>query len=154
MPNIGALLKGEIVRLARREVRGQVETLKKATALHRRDIALLKRDLLESRRQVTRLERQLAGLSDAAPAESAEKRTRFVAKGLRSQRNRLGLSAAEFGRLAGVSAQSVYNWERGLAIPREEQRATLAGLRGIGKRDAAARLQQLDTKAARTRRKA
>jgi len=151
MANIGALLKGEIVRLARREVRGQVETLKKATAQHRRDIAALKRQLVESHRQVTQLEKQLTGRSDPAPVESPEKRTRFVAKGLRSQRNRLGLSAADFGRLAGVSAQSIYNWERGLAIPREEQRATLAGLRGIGKREAVARLQQLDAKPAKTR---
>jgi DNA-binding transcriptional regulator YiaG len=78
---------------------------------------------------------------------------RFVAKGLRSQRNRLGLSAAEFGKLVGVSAQSVYNWERKLATPRPGQLTSLAALRGIGKREAHARLEQLSAKSAKARRR-
>ena len=55
--------------------------------------------------------------SDATPVT----KVRFVAKGLKSQRDRLGLSAAEFGKLIGVSAQSVYNWEGGQTRPRDEQ---------------------------------
>ena len=67
---------------------------------------------------------------------------RFVAKGLRSQRSRLALSASEFGKLVGVSAQSVYNWERGTTRPREQQIAKLASLRGLGKREVATLLAQ------------
>ena len=53
MPNIGALLKQEIARLSRREIRGQVQATKKASSQYRRHIATLKR-------QVTTLERQMA----------------------------------------------------------------------------------------------
>jgi len=142
MANIGTVLRDEIARLSRRTIRGEVGGTKKATAQHRRDIAALKRKVAQLERQVALLVRRTVSRPDpsaAAPAASG-KRMRFVAKGLRSQRNRLGLSAAQFGQLAGVSAQSIYNWESGTAIPRAEQLARLAPLRGIGKREAEARL--------------
>lgn len=50
----------------------------------------------------------------------------------------------EFGKLLGVSAQSIYNWESEKARPRAEQIAKLAALRSVGKREAAARLEQLN----------
>jgi DNA-binding transcriptional regulator YiaG len=78
---------------------------------------------------------------------------RFVAKGLKSHRNRLGLSAADYGQLAGVSAQSVYNWEQGHASPRSEQLKMIAALRGIGKREAQVRLEQLTAKGTKKPRK-
>lgn len=143
MPNIGAVLKQEIARLSRREIRSEVQATRKASAQYRRHIATL-------RRQVAALERQLAMLSrrvQHAPSDSqTEARTkfRFVAKGLRSQRARLGLSAGEYAKLVGVSAQSIYNWESEKARPRAEQIAKLAALRAVGKREAAARLEQLN----------
>jgi hypothetical protein len=48
--------------------------------------------------------------------------------------------------LVGVSPQSIYNWEREASHPRPEQIGKLAALRGIGKREAAARLKQLVAK--------
>jgi DNA-binding XRE family transcriptional regulator len=141
MPNIGAMLKQEITRLARREVRVQVQATKKASTQYRRHIAAL-------RRQVTALEQQLAtlrrrGTTSAPPANGGEpSKIRFVAKGLKSQRARLGLSAADFGRLVGVSAQSIYNWEQGNATPRAGQLAILAARRGLGKREALKLLEQ------------
>jgi DNA-binding transcriptional regulator YiaG len=55
----------------------------------------------------------------------------------------MGLSAAEFAALIGVSGQSVYKWEHGEARPRARQLEAIAALRGIGKREAAARLAQI-----------
>jgi DNA-binding transcriptional regulator YiaG len=151
MPNIAALLKQEISRLSRREIRSQVETTRKATTQHRRHIAELKRQVAKLERQVSVLARRVFSTPQTAAAGSNAKPVRFVAKGLRSQRGRLGLSAAEYGRLVGVSAQSIYNWERELAKPREAQLAVLATLRGIGKRQAQARLERLETRKAKTR---
>jgi len=152
MPNIGTVLKAEITRLARKESRGQIDATKKAAAQHRRDIATLKRQVTALERQVRLLARRAPGATPAASADAPAKRVRFVAKGLRTQRGRLGLSAAQFGALLGVSAQSIYNWERETAHPRE-QLAKLASLRGIGKREAAARLAQLAAPAGKGRRK-
>jgi len=154
MPNIGALLKEEISRLSRRQVRSQVEATKKASAQHRRNIAALKSQVATLERKVVVLERSIRALPHAAPEESTAKRPRFVAKGLRSQRARLALSAADYGRLVGVSAQSIYNWEQASASPRAEQLAALAALRGIAKREAKARLEWLDAKKAKPRPKA
>jgi len=143
MPNIGTVLREEIARLSRREIRSQVDATRKATAQHRRDIAALKRQVAQLQRQVTGLSRKVHGAPSAAAPDPTAKRVRFVAKGLRSQRNRLGLSATDFGKLLGVSSQSIYNWERELAHPRPEQLSRLAALRTLGKREAGRKLEQL-----------
>jgi DNA-binding transcriptional regulator YiaG len=153
MANIGIVLKEEISRLSRREVRTHVKATKNATAQHRRHIAALKRQVTKLVRQVSLLEQRVLRAPPVAPVDSTTKRMRFVAKGLRSQRDRLGLSAADYGRLVGVSAQSIYNWERGLASPRREQLMSLAAFRVVNKREAQARLQQLSGKDAKARRK-
>ena len=141
MPNLSSVLKSEITRLARKEIRGAVDPLRKANAGYRREIAELKR-------QVAALQRDLKVAArptrTAAPIADAPKTpTRFVAKGLKSLRARLGLSAADFGRLVGASGQSVYNWETGKAIPRGTQQAAIVAVRGIGKRAAMKRLEAL-----------
>ena len=152
MPNIGTMLREEISRLSRKEVRSQVDATKRATSQHRRHIAALKRQVARLERQVALLARKVLATSHATPASTAA-RPRFVAKGLRSQRNRLGLSATDYGKLLGVSAQSIYNWERELSNPRNEQLSRLAALRGIGKREAAERLKQLRSPKGKIRRK-
>lgn len=137
MSSLGTMLKGEITRLSRKEARVQVEPLRKANATYRRDIAALKRQVALLQRQVTALGRTR---KDAAEQPAETRPMRFVAKGLRSLRARLGVSAAEFGQLVGASGQSIYNWESGKAVPRATQMAALANVRGLGKREAQARL--------------
>jgi DNA-binding transcriptional regulator YiaG len=146
MSNIGAALKQEIVRLARRELRIHAQPLQKASAQYRRDIAALKRQVATLERQATLLQRRVLDKPSTAPPGESATKVRFVAKGLKSHRERLGLSAADYGTLVGVSAQSVYNWEQGNATPRSGQLQTIAALRGVGKREAQRRLEQLATK--------
>jgi DNA-binding XRE family transcriptional regulator len=153
MPNIGTVLREEISRLSRRESRRQVDTTKKATAQHRRDIAALKRQVAQLQRRVAQLSHKVFGAAPAVTSAPSAKRVRFAAKGLRSQRNRLGLSQTDLGTLLGVSAQSIYNWESESTRPRDEQLAKLAALRGIGKREAGARLKQLIGANGKNRRK-
>jgi len=154
MPNIGTVLRDEIAKLSRRETRRQVDPAKKATAQHRRDIAELKRQVAQLERQVALLSRRTLGAPPTVPSDATATPARFSAKGLRSQRSRLGLAATDFGKLLGVSAQSVYNWERELARPRGEQLAKLAALRGVGKREAGERLKQLTAADGKARREA
>ncbi|MCC7326827.1 MAG: helix-turn-helix transcriptional regulator [Burkholderiales bacterium] len=142
MPNIGSVLRDEILRLSRKETRSQVDPTRKVTARQRRDIAELKRQVEQLQRQVALLLRKTLA-APAAAAESTAPRMRFNAKGLRTHRERLGLSAGELGKLVGVSAQSIYNWELGNARPRPEQLSKVAVLRGMGKREAQARLERL-----------
>ena len=146
MPNIGTLLREEITRLSRKEARSQVDPAKKASAQQRKDIAALKRQVAAIERQVALLARKALVAAPASKSEIPATHIRFTAKGLRAQREGLGLSADEFGKLLGVSAQSVYNWELEKARPRAEQVGKIAALRGIGKREAAERLKQLEAK--------
>ncbi|MBN1507035.1 MAG: helix-turn-helix transcriptional regulator [Sedimentisphaerales bacterium] len=143
MPNIAAVLKEEIVRLARRETRRQTNVLKRASAQYRKDIAELKRRVSDLQRKVTPLQKQVLKSVPSQVAKVDAQRLRFTASGLRSQRARLGLSAADCGRLIGVTDQTIYNWEHKASRPRKEQLARIASLRRMGQREAGARLEQL-----------
>jgi DNA-binding XRE family transcriptional regulator len=145
MPNIATVLKEEITRLARKETRSQVDPARKAGAQQRKEIAALKRRVAQLERQVALLVRSARSQPGPAKPDATAKRMRFTARGLRAHRSRLGLSAADFGSLVGVSAQSVYNWEGEKAQPRGEQLARLVSIREIGKREAGQRLKQLAT---------
>lgn len=139
MPNIGTILKSEIARIARKEVRGETQHLKKQGAQYRSEIAALKRRLAGMEQQ---LKRQARNGSRAAASDYEEptKGFRFSAKGLAARRQKLGLSAREMGALLGVSAQSVYHWEQGKSRPRASQEEAISALRRLGKREANARL--------------
>ena len=133
MPNIAGVLKDEIRRLAKKEVKAQVGTTKKAVVQYRRDIAKLKRLLGQQERELNRLKKQ----AQAHPqAEEPSEAVRFSAHSVKAQRQRLGLSAADYGKLVGVSGLTIYNWEHEKARPRKAQLATLVAVRGIGKREA------------------
>ena len=140
MPNIASLLKSEISRVARKHVRGENLALKKAVSAHRSEIAALKRRTHALEQQLRRLSTVSARASPARETEAPAERARFSAKGLLSQRRRLGLSAADCGKLVGASGQSVYNWEAGKARPRAKHLSAIAALRKMGKKEAAGRL--------------
>ena len=144
MPNIANLLKSEIARVARKQVRAETQGLKHAIAPYRAQIADLKRRTRQLELQVNRLGRVAARTASAGSAETAgERNLRFSAKGLAAQRKRLGLSAQAFGALIGASGQSVYKWEEGKTRPRAKHLPVIAALRSIGKKEAAARLEAI-----------
>jgi len=53
MPNIATVLREEIVRLARKEIRRQTNALKKVSAQYRKDIAEMKRRVSDLQRRVS-----------------------------------------------------------------------------------------------------
>jgi len=142
MPNIASVLREEISRLARKEIRQQTDLLKKTSARYRKDIAQMKRQVAGLQRKIMLLERRAPKGVSSQAAEVEAPSVRFTAKGLRSHRKRLGLSAADYGKLVGVTGQTVYSWESQTSRPRRQQVAALAAIRGIGKREVQSRLQQ------------
>jgi DNA-binding transcriptional regulator YiaG len=117
MPNIASILKSEISRVARKEVRAEIETLKKTSVSYRSAIADLRR--------------QVGALGT---------KRRFSASRLAAHRAKVGISAASYGQLVGVSGQTIYHWEQGKARPRAAQLEHLAAVRGLGAREIAERL--------------
>lgn len=149
MPNLGIVLKQEIARIARRELRSHVTTARKASAQQRRHIATLRRHIAALEKKLATLVSRPTEKQAVQSTEENETRVRFAPKGLKSLRERLGLSAERFGKLIGVSGQSVYNWEHRITTPRTRQLQAIAAVRGIGKREAIARLEALDAAPAR-----
>lgn len=141
MPNLAALLKSEISRIARKEVRAETQAFKKASAQYRSDIAALKRRVASLESALKKLDKT-GSRSRKTAEEPMQQALRFRVDGFATLRKKLGLSAAEMARLLGVSAQSVYHWESGKSKPRAGQLAAIAQVRKLGKREAAARLAQ------------
>lgn len=140
MPNFSSVLKAEVTRLARKEIKSAVDPLRKTNAAHRREIAELKRQLASLQRELKAFRKPAREKID----DSSQARIgRFSTEGLKALRARLGLSAADVGLLVGASGQSVYNWEAGTSVPRENLRMSLASLRGIGKREALKRIEAM-----------
>jgi DNA-binding transcriptional regulator YiaG len=139
MSNIASVLKEEIRRLAKREIKVETSKIKRAGVQQRREIARLKRLLAEQARKITALQKR-AGKASAEPAEEAGDKLRFSARSVKAQRARLGLSALDYGKLVGVSPLTIYAWEQGKSRPRKAQLAALVAVRGIGKREARQKL--------------
>ena len=102
MPNITAVLKDEIARIAHKEVRAQTEDFKKVSARYRSHIAALRKRVDELERQVRR-----AGQPARTPLPRRRKsrkarRAASAPPRLAGQRSKLGLSAADFGALLPV----------------------------------------------------
>ena len=164
MASLANALKEEISTLARREVRRQTAPAEQAMARCARDLAALKRE-------VQALEHKLASLgtpqpgptvppkktSDRAPPSrrAASKvsatstsakpspQSQFSGEALKAHRERLGLSADNYGKLLGTSGLSIYNWEQGKTRPRKSSVDAWSAIRRIGKREAAQRLASL-----------
>ena len=137
MPNIANILKLEVSRIARKEVRGETQALKKAVTTYRSEIALLKRRAKELEDQLRQVRKGMF-MPDLAP-QNDEKPTglKFSAKRLASQRRRLNLSADRIGLLIGVSGQSIYNWEQGTTVPHDKYLPAVAALKALSPRQAA-----------------
>lgn len=144
MTSLAEALKDEIRRLARKEVKAHSEKTARMVSQHRRDLAQLKRDLQDQQRKIAFLEAQERKRIESPDVdEETAGDVRFSARSVRAQRRRTGLSAADYARLVGVSPLTIYNWEHGKSRPRKEQLASLVSLRGIGKREAQAKLELL-----------
>lgn len=143
MPNFSVSLKAEVARIARKEIRVEIEALKKAVAGHRAEIASLKRRAQSAEQALKQVRKAAPTASPKAVEESDPRSRRFSLKALSSQRKRLGLSADAVGLLVGATGQSIYNWESGNAVPRQKHLAALAALKTLGKKTAAAHLESL-----------
>ncbi len=151
MANIAVAFRQEITRLARREIRSQTQGLRKASSQFRRAIAELKRHASALKSEVARLERTLGRNGAKQTAEAIPAKVRFTAKSIVLQRRKLGIAAADFGKLIGVTGHTIYKWEHGTSRPRRAQLAAFASIRHLSKTEAIARLEQIGKNETKTR---
>ena len=142
MPNLGKMLKDEIVRLGRREANRAVVKLRKRIASLER-VARQQRSAIDAlRRQVARQVRD-SPARDRPQSQEGSSHSRLSPALVRKLRVRLKLSQAQFAKLVGSSHVSVYMWEAGRAKPRGEKRDAILQLRNLGVREARQKLEQL-----------
>jgi DNA-binding transcriptional regulator YiaG len=123
-------LKAEISRLARKEIRKELEPVKRVNAMQRGLIANLRRDVTELQKEIKQLRKEL-GQPEPAKQEEEPQKLWILGKGILSMRKRLGLTQAELAQLAEVSTQSVVKWEKTEGKVSFRQVATLQKLQEI-----------------------
>lgn len=135
--SIANVLKAEITRLARKEIRAAVAPVHKQVVALRHDVAALKRENVEQQRELVSLRKALKASSASAPARVARGPAfRFSGKAVRDLRKKLAISAQQLAALIGTSTATIYNWETTDAKPRDPAHLErLAKLRALGKRE-------------------
>lgn len=148
MADIGKLLKDEISRLARKEMKNSFDSLRK-------DFIVMKRTLADHKKQLAKLERENKRLLKTAETqcqtatqvdEDEVDRARVTAKMIVALRSRLGLSREKFATLVGVSAPSVYLWEtkKGrLSFRGDKIKAQIVAVKKLTKKEAQEKLATL-----------
>jgi len=135
MAKIESVIKTEIVRLARREMRAAFLPLKREV----RQMSIKLSTLSKGITAMTRLAKDL-GLGEAGPKLEATpeevKASRLTAERIRGLRRKLGISQRELGILTGTSPVTVLAWEKGKFKPKANKKAALVALRKLGKREA------------------
>ena len=131
-------LQSEIARVARKEIRKELDPVKRVNAQQRKYIADLRRDVTDLQRDVKRLQKEL---EKSAPAVKEEPEQRFwiSGKGVLSLRKRLGLTQVELAQLAGITQQTVVRWEKTegkITLRGEAIQSQLQEIRSLGKTEA------------------
>jgi DNA-binding transcriptional regulator YiaG len=156
MSNVMNELKAEISRLARKEVHRALAPVRKIGASQRSLIAGLRRQVGALQKELKALGKATATAGAVAADSEAAGPFRITGKGVKALRKRLGLTQGNLGRLAGVSGPAVVNWEKhaGRLRLRKATAGKLQEIRGLKKRDVAARLGQGGPKKAKAKRRA
>jgi DNA-binding transcriptional regulator YiaG len=137
MGKVEGIIKAEIVRLAKRE-------LKKSFGPLSQDVRALKGTLYQLRKAVIGLQRFMAQQEKErrgqkvpleAPPEEVKK-ARFSPRLIKSLRKHLGVTQREMATLAGVTVGAIYQWEKGIFEPRGEKKKILVALRRLRRREA------------------
>jgi len=133
--------------MARKELKPELQGMRKAITGHRSEIAALKREVKALTSQLKATQRQVkaadAPKAKAVTEETTPKKSRqiqFDAQVLIDKRAALGITQKQMAQLLGASSISVYKWETGHVHPRAAQLERISEVLKLGKRKALALL--------------
>src|SRR3989344_3876125 len=132
--------RAEVVRMARKELKPELQGMRKAITGHRSEIAALKREVkaLTSQLKATDAPKAKAVTEETTPKKSRQ--IQFDAQVLIDKRAALGITQKQMAQLLGASSISVYKWETGHVHPRAAQLERISEVLKLGKRKALALL--------------
>jgi len=136
MGKLEGIIKDEIIRLAKREMRIKFVPLRRDVRLLKITASQLRKSVLSLQRVVSQQERQKG--PTLAPEVTPEdmKKARFSPRLIKSLRKHLGVSQREMAKLAGVTVGAIFQWEKGIFEPRDDKKKVLVGLRKLGRQNA------------------
>jgi len=148
MPNIAKVLREEIQRLAKRQVRAELSPVRRDNVRLKKSVAELRREMAALNRTSRELVKKVMPVVAVKESEEATEKAaklRPTSKSLKKLRARLGVTQAQFGKLLGVSGQAVVQWasKEGRIRMRQTTLSALAGIQNVGKRDAWRRLEEM-----------
>ena len=135
MAKLESIIKSEITRLAKHEVRLVFRPLRKEVWGMKLKLSNLFKNftvldrLAKEASKSKSTERKL----EASPEEV--KASRLSPERIANLRKKLGISQRELGVLVGATIGAVLSWEKGKFKPRGEKKAALVALRKVRKRD-------------------
>jgi DNA-binding transcriptional regulator YiaG len=130
-------IKSEILRLAKKQVRGAFLPLKREVWKMRLRLSNLSKNFAFLDRMTREQMRQQESKKLKLEASAEEvKVSRFTPARIANLRKRLGLSQRELALLTGVTVGAVGLWEKGKFRPNVNKKAVLVALRKLNKRAA------------------
>ncbi|MFN9471190.1 helix-turn-helix domain-containing protein [Acidovorax sp.] len=151
MTTFSDAFRSEVVRMARKELKPELQSMRKALTSHRSEIAALKREVKTLTTQLKAAQRVVKATAvpvepEPAPARKGGRRWVFKPESLAAKRAELGISAKEMMTLLQASPASLNRWETGKSSPRAAQLERIHLVLGLGKRKALAMLAEGDGK--------
>src|SRR3989339_1061860 len=146
MPNLSQILKAEISRIARKETKSLVNPVRASNYTLKKAVAELKRKVTVLESENKRLSAFYKNTRDQAEVKPEDiQNARITVRTVRALRKKLGFSQTAFGKLLGISGQSVLIMEKktGRLKLRSSTLASMLSIRGIGKREAKKRLEEI-----------
>ena len=134
MAKIEGVIKSEIIRLAKREVRAVFRPLRREVWQMSTKLSNLSKGIASLNRMAKELHPEEAKPKLEAIPEQI-KASRLTPERIRRIRSKLGMSQREIGFLIGASLGAVLSWEKGKFKPKGDKKAALVGLRKLKKRD-------------------
>ena len=129
-------------RVAARELRAALNPLNEQIRSLEREVSALSSQIAGTRKPAPKPSGNSPG--DAKPAAKNETAAvRVTPASIKKHRKRLRLSQAQMGKLLGVSAITILNWEQGKSKPRAANRDAIAELRTMKLKDAELMLESM-----------
>jgi DNA-binding transcriptional regulator YiaG len=135
VPNVMGVLRSEIRRLARKEMKEAVRELKRQVAAIRRRLASTKKRMTDVERTARRAVSPRGATAAREDSRDDGTQVRFSPRWVKVHRAKLGMSRRVYAKLVGVSPQTILLWESGKARPRRSALATWRSIRGKGIRE-------------------